>query len=84
MARYMKPIDIWQPDIRTALEAGNLVIQPGQWVKCGRYAEYYSRLQEVVRDSNGGIRNIRSFHGPNASKNYLQYVNAIKGITHYG
>jgi hypothetical protein len=34
--RYVPTIDLWAPGIITALHDGQLHLQPGQWVRCGK------------------------------------------------
>lgn len=35
MARFIKTPNVWNVQTQLAIEAGELVLQPGQWVYCG-------------------------------------------------
>lgn len=72
MAKYRKPVDLWDAATYAAIEAGTLKLQPGQYVKCGTDAPFLSRLHEI-QFKRGEINHIRAFHGPNASKKFLAY-----------
>lgn len=69
--KYIKAIDIWA--YGEAVRNGQIKLQSGQWVRCGENGPL-SRFHAVSRP--GGI--IYAFHGPDASRKYLNYVQPEK------
>lgn len=72
MARYLPTPDIWNMETRADLDAGRLILQPGQWIQCGPGAR--SRFHRFNRDTG----HIVAFHGPvgpySASAKYRAYL----------
>lgn len=70
MARYQKAPDLWDPTTREALDAGKLVLQPGQWVQLG--PDMLSRFYR----HNPATGHVVAFHGPNgaATRKLRAYV----------
>jgi len=72
--RYLPTLDVWEPAISAAIDSGALRLQRGQWVKCGD-SPYRSRIHEIKR-RGGHVVHIRAFHGPDASRKFLEYCKA--------
>lgn len=47
--RYLPTVDLWNPAILAAVEAGQMQLQRGQWVNCGS-----SKKARFVGVSKGG------------------------------
>jgi len=45
--RYLPTINLWAPGMITALQNGQLKLQPGQWVTCGR-TDHKSRYAGIT------------------------------------
>lgn len=71
MARFVPAPDLWDLDTRTALDAGTLKLQPGQWVRTGPG----SHLSRFYRH-NPATGHVVAFHGPapHATRKLLAYV----------
>ena len=63
MARFIKAVDLWDQETVAAINAGKLVLQVGQWVKCGSGQK--SRFLGV---KNGVFDCV---HYPNVTKKFL-------------
>lgn len=37
--KFLPAINVWADGIMTALQSGQLKLQPGQWIKCGHNAQ---------------------------------------------
>lgn len=52
--KYQKPVDLWDPLVDAAIKAGRLVLQRGQYVRCGsggplsRFVSYKDGVYNVV------------------------------------
>lgn len=72
--RYLPVINLWDPAIHAAIDAGALRLQKGQWVRCGD-SKYLSRFGSMSR-RGGHVCHILAFHGPRASKQFREYYSA--------
>ena len=70
MAKYQPTVDLWDAASRAALDAGEIVLQPGQWIKCGPGAR--SRFYR----HNPATGHVVAFHGANgyATRKMRAYV----------
>ena len=70
MARYIPAPDLWDPATRADLDAGRLILQPGQWIKCG------SRALSRFYRHNMATGHIVAFHGPapHATRKLRSYI----------
>jgi len=48
--RFLPTLDLWNPGVNVAVTSGRLVLQPGQWVKCGS-----DKPSRMVRVSDAGV-----------------------------
>ena len=74
--RYQKPIDLWADNNTDKLITGELVLQPGQWVKCGNGPlSVYEGVHGLA---------VYVFHGSDSSqarKKYRRFVDIKRGVT---
>lgn len=73
MARFQTAPDLWDADTRAALDAGILVLQPGQWFRLGAGGQ----LSRFYRH-NPATGHVVAFHGRNgwATRKMREYVKA--------
>lgn len=69
MARFQTAPDLWDEATRAALDAGTLILQPGQWVRLGDMLSRFYR-------HNRATGHIVAFHGPRglATRKLREYV----------
>jgi len=63
--KYLPIIDVWESGIETALLSGQLRLQSGQWIRCGKEGPP-SRFDYSTKWY------IRAYHGPRASAKYRE------------
>jgi len=44
--RYVKAIDLWNPENSNLVRSGKLLLQKGQWIKCG--SDHLSRFVRIL------------------------------------
>lgn len=62
--RYIKTVDLWNPEISYLVRSGQLKLQKGQWIKCG--SDKLSRFVRILYSSGGGT--IHAAHWNGSSK----------------
>jgi hypothetical protein len=77
MAKYVPIVDLWNEETRAKLDAGELVLQSGQWIKCG------GNVPSRFHHHNIATGYVMAFHGHTAgsgqaSRRYLAYVAGCK------
>ena len=65
--KFQKAIDLWADNNIEKIQSGRLVIQPGQWVYCGRhdhksrYVSHTARSMNVVHWQGSGTATLKHF-----------------------
>lgn len=58
MAKFIKTPNLWDLETAQAIESGELVLQVGQWVKCGsdgvvsRFVSFRNGVYNVIHQNN--------------------------------
>lgn len=76
--KYVKAIDLWQDHNTEKLHTGELVLQTGQWVYCGK---------DKVKSRYVGIHGLSIWvaHGvdhKDVTKRFIELVNVQNGVKH--
>lgn len=72
MSRYLPTVQLWKPEIAEAFYAGQLTLQPGQWIQCNR-DQKPSRFAYAQTAEDGRVVFVRAYHWPRHSA-YLDMV----------